>query len=116
MNNIYVDELPKKCKDCPCMNNDGFGGYDCNLYYEKHKEILGCDYYSNTIPKDCPLKPLTDRLAEERKSVVLQLRELAKNEFEFIICDECYNTVDKDVYISSSALNEILNQIERSEL
>ena len=73
MNNIYVDELPKKCKDCPCMNNDGFGGYDCNLYYKKHKEILSCDYYADTIPKHCPLKPLSDRLAEERKKVVQEI-------------------------------------------
>lgn len=55
---------------------------------------------------------LTDRLAEERKKVVEEIREKAKNEFEFIICDECYNTVDKDVYISSVALTEILDQIE----
>lgn len=73
---IYVEgELPKSCVDCPCMNNDGFGGYDCNLYYKKHKEILSCDYYADTIPKDCPLQPLSVALAEERKKVIDLVRE-----------------------------------------
>lgn len=55
---IYVNELPKRCIDCPCMNNDGYGGYDCNLYYKQHKKILGCEPYDDTIPNACPLKTI----------------------------------------------------------
>ena len=47
-----------------------------------------------------------------RKEVVQEITELAKNKFEFLICDECYNTIDKDVYISSVELTEILDQIQ----
>ena len=101
MNNIYVDELPKSCKDCPCMNNDGFGGYDCNLYYKKHKEILSCDYYADTIPKDCPLQPLSVALAEKRKKVVQDIREKLKSDI----------SIAEDYF----AVVKILDQIERGE-
>lgn len=114
MNNIYVNELPKSCAVYECPFN-----YDiCSCTAKEFVDVGDVDIeysYEKGRHKTCPLKPLSDRLAEERKKVVQELRERAKNEFEFIICDECYNTVDKDVYISSVALTEILDQIERGE-
>lgn len=56
---------------------------------------------------------LEKQLKSNTHQVCEKIRELAKNDFEFIVCDECYNTVDKDVYISSMALTEILDQIEK---
>lgn len=72
--NIYVDETPKNCSDCPCMN-DGYGGYDCNLYYEQNEKILGCDYYSEEKPKECPLQSLAEHDKELIKKIKLALRK-----------------------------------------
>ena len=67
MNNLYVDELPKCCLVCKlgCPEEqrcvDGF--------------TMDCDYCSvNERPDTCPLKLITDRLAEERKKVVGELK------------------------------------------
>ena len=110
MNNIYVDELPKKCAECPCMNNDGFGGYDCNLYYKKHKEILSCDYYADTIPTDCPLQPLSVALAEERKKVVQEIGQ----QLGLIIDGQKQVCCDGDM-TGDKTIMAVLDQIERGE-
>jgi hypothetical protein len=70
MNNIYVETMPSACDECPCCNNDVDYGSCCNLgaydYAECHQTI-----YRHP---NCPLKPLTDRLAEERKKVIGELK------------------------------------------
>lgn len=92
MNNIYVDELPKKCKGCLLHNEDN--GW-C--------QVLIC--YTDDVPTDCPLKPLTDRLAEERKKVV----ELFKN------MSTINNTTMDIVGKFYTIPDYLLNQIERGE-
>ena len=71
MNNIYVEKKPVCCKYCYCSNKYFKEFYTCN--------ILGRQLQSSEInekrPKKCPLKPLTDRLAEERKKVCDQLKD-----------------------------------------
>ena len=73
MNNIYVDELPKSCDWCPCCHYDDYNGvYRCEADIKRpFKPIIdwGIEKLST-----CPLKPLTDRLAEERKKVVGELK------------------------------------------
>lgn len=77
MNNIYVDELPKSCRGClfQCYGSC-LGGSD----------ILNGDPYTGIChlkrqkPTDCPLKLLSDRLAEERKQVCEQIYKLFTNE------------------------------------
>ena len=71
MNNIYVDEMPKDCNECPCLNDDIEQGCHCNL------GVFDCDdgFKLNKKHPNCPLKPLSDRLAEERKKVVQEIRE-----------------------------------------
>ena len=67
---------------------------------------------------ECELMETTELSKHDkqvRKEVCEEITELAKNEFEFLICDECYNTIDKDVYISSVALTEILDQIQSKD-
>ena len=64
MNNIYVDELPDDCLDCPCESE-----YYCNLLFCD----IGFLQCNERHPK-CPLLKLSDRLAEERKIVCNQAR------------------------------------------
>lgn len=64
MNNIYVDELTKSCAEC-------------ELNYQEHSfDHLRCTFtgeHCNQFKNMCPLKPLNDRLAEERKKVVQEI-------------------------------------------
>ena len=61
MNNIYVDELPKSC-------------YECELNYQEHSwDAPRCKLTGEYCNQTCPLKPLSDRLAEERKKVVQEI-------------------------------------------
>ena len=62
---VYVDELPKDCINCIFCEKYGY-----YLYCSKLCEKL--EYFDKE--KDCPLKLLTDRLAEERKMVCNQAR------------------------------------------
>jgi hypothetical protein len=79
MNNIYVDELPKSCDECPCCNSDIDYGACCNLGAYGFKEC----YCTNKKHPNCQLKPLTDRLAEERKKAVQEIKQkLAEKEKE----------------------------------
>lgn len=101
---IFVNELPKSCKQCPY--------YEINSY----ADILGykttshkCVLKGSMITGDCPLKSLSDRLAEERKKVVQEIRErltkytLTNDDFLF---DTYYKAVD---------VEKVLDQIERGE-
>ena len=49
---------------------------------------------------------------EIRKQVCDEIRELAHNYFEYVLCEECGNNIDNDTYLSSKDLKEILDQIE----
>ena len=120
MNNIYVDELPYNCEKCPCYSySEGF--CNCECWYQKYGVIKDVAEYTHLglkekeRPADCPLKPLTDRLAEERKKVVQEIRDLAGNYFEMPYCDACGNTDYNDVVLTGNDLTEILDDVERSE-
>ena len=105
---VYVDELPKKCLKCHCFNQSG---YMCQIN-NKLLDTVGKGSADNSRDEHCPLQSLTDYTKQVRKKVCDEITELAKNQFEFLICDGCYNTIDKDVYISSIALTDILDQIQ----
>lgn len=101
MNNIYVDELPKSCRGClfQCYGSC-LGGRDI-LNGNPYTEIC---HLKRQKPIDCPLKTLSDRLAEERKKVVQEIRnkvEQAKFVYEWK-GDEAH-------------IQDILDQIERGE-
>lgn len=95
MNNIYVDELPKSCGDCRFCEKYGYYLYCSRLC--KKLEYLDKE-------KDCPLKPLTDRLAEERKKVVQEIKDK--------ISDGLYQNSYGETFIDGD-IYEILDQIER---
>lgn len=54
-------------------------------------------------------------VSQIRKQVCDEIRSLAKDYFEFIICDKCGNTTDNDCHISSKAFYGILKQVEKGE-
>ena len=72
--NIYVDELPKSCAEYECPFN-----YDtCGCRAKEFVDVGDIDieyFYEKGRHKTCPLKPLSDRLAEERKKVVQEIKE-----------------------------------------
>lgn len=108
MNNIYIDgEFVNRCNDCPFYNIETeveFVGYEKTY----HKCLVGGDI----ITGNCPLKPLSDRLKEERKRVVKEIRDSAGNYFELPYCDECGNSNGNDVVLTGNDLTEILDEIE----
>ena len=83
--------------------------------FEKEQEERNKIYFAEQEAREKQRQEEHDNQirAEERKKVVQEIRKLAQNNFEFLICDECYNTIDNDVYISSKDLTKILDQIER---
>ena len=98
MNNIYVDEVPDSCFYCDFFVREN---YCCWLIQKDAREYRD----------DCPLIPLSDRLAEERKKVVQEIKKL-------VIESTCYDTeeeVRNHLYdMSASEVLEILDQIERN--
>ena len=73
MNNIYVDEQLETCLDCEFCSKRN---YCCILMKKDVREYRD----------ECPLALLTDRLAEERKKVVSEIRnkvEQAKLVYEW---------------------------------
>lgn len=106
MNNIYVDELPKSCAEYECPFN-----YDtCGCRAKEFVDVGDIDieyFYEKGRHETCPLKPLSDRLAEERKMVVQEIRELYEN--------PKHNSTTIFGVIRRCDLIRILDQIERGE-
>ena len=50
-----------------------------------------------------------------RKQVCDEIRNLAHNYFELVICDNCGNPIDDDCYMSSTDFCKILEQVEKVE-
>ena len=107
---VYVDELPKKCYDCPCCNIDldcgeccSLGAFDCDDFYIKDRH------------KNCPLQTLADNEKQVRKQVCDEIRELAENYFNLPICYNCGETSNDDVILTGNDLTDILEQIEKGE-
>ena len=97
MNNIYVDELPKSCQQCPYYS-----------YEETEDEFWEfCSWCGYEFSEEtCPLKALSDRLAEERKKVVQEIKFQARARGIF---------GQNGRFMGYHEFNEILDQIERSE-
>ena len=104
MNNIYVDALPKSCKQCRYYEINSYSdilGYKTN----SHKCVLN----GSMIIGDCPLKPLSVALAKERKKVIERIRDLAE-----IYTEPSAKGFDFETYIlTEESLNKILDKAER---
>lgn len=84
MNKIYVDELPKCCDECPCYS-----------YEETEDEFWEfCSWCGYEFSEEtCPLKPLTDRLAE---TAIAEL-EKVKDKINVYKKEHCLLFVEWDV-------------------
>lgn len=97
---IYVDELPKNCKECPCMNDDLELGNHCNMICEKDLKLFldwdDCQRFRN---KDCPLETSQSLKQQVRKEVVEEIRErLKKANFEIMSPVDLYSYTDNFLY------------------
>lgn len=104
-NNIYIEgELPDNCKTCQYKSIGRCVLSDKNVF----------DYMVyETSPEECPVKPLSVRLKEERKKVIERIRELAEIYSEPQGCRDC-DTVNFDNYIlTEENLNKVLDKAER---
>lgn len=71
---IYVDgELPKECFDCPCHNGENG---NCKILNK----------YTEYVPKDCPLKPLSDYTKQVREEVVEEIKEKFNDTIKHHFC------------------------------
>ena len=111
MNNFYVDEMPDCCGNCSLCCKDDLG------YWCQATRLVYIDerFVAEKRLNSCPLKPLSDRLAEERKKVVQEIKDLAGDYFEMPYCDACGNTDFNDVVLTGNDLTEILDDVERGE-
>ena len=113
---VYVDELPKSCNECPCMNEDYERGRWCNIEtsldiqtdYDKETFTSKCHRQRH---EECPLQSLADYTKQVRKEVCEEIKDLAVNYFELPCCDNCGETNYDDVVLTGNDLTEILEQI-----
>lgn len=111
---IYVDELPKCCKECPCMNDDIEYGNHCNMICEKDlKLFLDWDDCQSFRNKDCPLQTTQSLKQQVREEVVEEIRKQLKdmdflaNDTEFGERFSCY---------SKYKVLDILLKVERNQV
>lgn len=119
MNNIYVDELPKKGA---CFNGCPYAVTDTWVYYCPFQQDENGDHLivEEDCIKACPLKLVTDRLAEERKKVVQEIRNWCDKNFNWVGDRTGYDGQDYNEMIGSNKtinkLRESLDQIERNNV
>ena len=93
MNNIYIDEVPDSCFYCDFFIKEN---YCCYLIQKDAREYRD----------DCPLIPLSDRLAEERKSLVKEIRQDLANKLTYNI-----NDLEK-IMVICNKINSVLDKFE----
>ena len=96
MNNIYVDELPESCLNCEFC---GKRNYCCILMQKDVREYRD----------ECPLALLSDRLAEERKNLVKEIRQDLANKLTYNINDL------ENIMVICNKINSVLDKFERGE-
>ena len=75
---VYVEELPKSCKECPCCSEPDFAIYSeyCEVLNEYVSEMVESE--QDLKPKTCPLQSLSDYTKQVRKEVIGQVRDIAR--------------------------------------
>lgn len=105
---VYVDEIPKCCKECPCMNDDIDFGNHCNMICEKDLKLFldwdDCQRFRN---KDCPLETTQSLKQQVREEVVEEIKEKIKNIKEKILT---YYRKNQDIY------NGIINDMDYGQI
>lgn len=112
MINIYVDELPKSCKECKCaFNTFRQRVNETGSYMEECMCCIPLNEWLVEKHPNCPLKPLSDRLAEERKKVV---QELKQRLIEYTGFDEEY--LSEHIFdVDAGCLLKQIDKFERGE-
>lgn len=105
MNNFYVDELPDCCGNCSlcCKDDLGFWCQATILIYIDER------FVAEKRLKSCPLKLITDRLAEERKKVVQEVKQ------KLCRVEDTLINLGSGKEDALSYFVDILDQIERGE-
>ena len=115
---IFVSEVPKDCSECPMCRSGNLKLQRKGRYIEVEQCVFG-QYKYQTIDDEidtCPLKSLSDRLAEERKKVMQEIREKALLKQMNIDNDYDYEVgANDDWVICMEDLTEILDDVERGE-
>ena len=106
---VYVDELPKSCRECFCNVEDTW----CALSDGEMGDI--CEEYDNkTRHKKCPLKTLTDYTKQVRKEVLDELCDMLTDRAELIECgfvaEFMFTTYDLQ-----ESINEILGETDAKD-
>lgn len=119
---VYVDELPKKCSDCPCFN---WEERECLASEEDSIWLRNrIDAYRFRHNK-CPLQSLTDHDKQIRKEVVQEIREkiieekadceeALKDDFNFLGGKMMKLYCEEDLEVLNMVI-DIINQIEGGE-
>ena len=105
---IYIDELPKKCEDCPFCKLDTYVdvyGYQTN----SHECVLDGSMLTNS----CPLQSLADHDNQIRKQVCEEFREIVRQKYPICYINMREKLFNSDeITISFKKVSEILDQIK----
>lgn len=105
---VYVDELPKSCSKCVCVDDCYCGITQKNIYYE---------FYEWTKPKDCPLIDIKTHDRELVKEVCEKIGKWGNKHFNYVGDGTGYDGQDYNEMIGFNnaimQLNEFLAQIQK---
>ena len=105
---IYVKEMPKSCKECPCSFQDVATCKWCNAYNKGKLTYISDDTYSKERFEDCPLKLLKDHDKELMAKVLERIKK-----YLFEKCDFDYGYYVNDGEFTISDLFSFLDQIQK---
>ena len=103
--NIYVDELPKNCKECPLHRSGMLKLQKGARYIDAETCVLGNYYKFQEIDNEidtCPLETTQSLKQQVREEVVEDIRQLCEKEKS-----------DNDLaWLGFKKLNRILDQVK----
>ena len=123
---IFISELPKNCEECSLHRSGCLKLKKGARYIDAETCVLGNFYKFQEIDNEidtCPLKPLSDRLAEERKKAVQEVKQkLCMKDIRKQIFNEVLLIIDKKFnccgYVEEKfedIKKYVLDQIEKGE-
>ena len=104
---VYVDELPKSCKECPMCRSGNLKLQRKGRYIETEQCVFGQYKYQNIDDEidTCPLQSLTDYAKQVRKEGCEEIRS------RFLATCQIEKGCDTASF-SLEVLNRILDQIQ----
>ena len=100
---VYVDELPKSCKDCPCFE---YNEYWDKCYCSGRGEIE--DKYKKR--QDCHLLSLADYTKQVRKEVVQEIKSAIKE--KLVYPDNRVDCPFSDGFAFEDTICDVIDQIQ----